>query len=409
MLVLLFAAAGQPEAMAQAARSARSLGMGDSYLTLSSGCEAALLNPANLGLPGRAAYSLKLFSLSAGANSNALTMSDYNRYNGAVLSSSDKETILAKIPDSGLKLDFTAGISALSFSIGSFAFTTQAVGGGYGNLAKDPIVLALMGNKVGELITADGSTVAAWSAVAFGCSYGRRIAHTADYDLTVGATARYLHGLVYFDVTELSARAATLTTGISGAGGLTTREARGGDGYAVDIGVAAAGENTGYGLVVRNLLAAINWNGDVTQTAYSFQMNGLTLENGDDDTAWTSEDRELDSGSFSQRLPLEIELGASRQLGKLLTAASLRQGFRRTAFSTGTPRLAAGAEYRLVASVRPRAGVAVGGQERLSAAVGLGLNYKSFHFDMAYASAGSLVPWSSAGGQIALATVFEFN
>ena len=58
-----------------------------------------------------------------------------------------------------------AAASALSFSVGYFAVNFDAVGGGRGNLSKDPIELALMGNKVGEVVTADGSGGDSWAAL----------------------------------------------------------------------------------------------------------------------------------------------------------------------------------------------------------------------------------------------------
>lgn len=392
----------------QSAQSARSLGMAGSYMTLSTGCEAGILNPANLGLPGSAKYSIKLFSVSGQVNNNAFSLADYNRYNGAYLTEADKQDILAKIPGSGLNLDFAGTASALSFSVGSFAFTTQAVGGGYGSLAKDPIELALLGNKIGQSFTVDGSSSVNWSAVAFGLSYGREIYNVAGYQIAAGASIKYLRGLIYYDLSEITAQALTLATGFVGDGGLTTLESEGGNGYAFDVGLAARKDNLTCGLVIRNLLASINWNSQIENTAYTFQFTNLTLENSEDDTIWTSDDYDLPTMSFHSRPPLEIELGASQQFEKLLIGASLRQGFETSAFVSGKPRVAFGGEYQLLNFMTPRAGFAVGGSDELSTAVGLGFIYNPVHFDVAYASEGRLLPWGGTGGQIAVATIFEF-
>jgi hypothetical protein len=392
----------------QSAQSARSLGMAGSYMTLSNGCEAGILNPANLGLPGRAQYSIKLFSVSGQVNNNAFSLADYNRYNGAYLTESDKQYILSKIPGSGLNLDFAGTASALSFSVGAFAFTTQAIGGGYGSLAKDPIELALLGNKIGQSFSVDGSNSVNWSAIAFGLSYGREIYSVAGYEVAAGASIKYLRGLIYYDVSEITAHALTLVTGFEGEGGLTTLESEGGNGYAFDVGLAARKDNLTCGLVIRNLLASINWNDQIENKAYTFQCANLTLENSDDDTIWTSDDYDLSIASFRSRPPIEVELGASQQFEKLLVSASLRQGFKSSAFVSGKPRVAAGGEYQLLSFMTPRAGFSVGGSDELSTAVGLGFIHKPVYFDVAYASAGRLLPWGGTGGQVAVATIFEF-
>jgi hypothetical protein len=383
--------------------------MADSYLTQPSNCEGAALNPANLGLPDRARYSIKLFSVSGGVNNNAFSIGDYNKYNGAYLTDSDKRYILDKIPSDGWRADFSATAGALTFSVGSFAFTTQAIGGGHGDLAKDPIELVLMGNKVGDLVTADGSGSVNWSVLSFGLSYGREIMRRYDYVVSAGLSVKYLHGLIYYDVTELTAEALTLTTGLSGAGGLTTMQSEGGSGYALDIGFAATNGDARYGLVIRNLAAAMKWNSGIEETAYTFQFDGLTLENSDEDTVWTSEEYDLPTVSFSSRPPVEIELGTSRHFGEWLAAAAIRQGFEESAFVTSKPRVAVGVERLFLRHLTPRAGIAAGGTEELSLAVGLGFGYGPFNLDMAYASAGRLLPWGGTGGHLAISALLDFE
>ncbi len=117
--------------------------MANSYILHSSNGEGAAINPANLALEDRKNYSVKLFSLAAYADNNAFTLADYKKYNGAYLSNTDKEDILAKIPEEGLNIDLSANAAVLSFSVGSFAFLAEGIADGDGNLPKGPIELAL--------------------------------------------------------------------------------------------------------------------------------------------------------------------------------------------------------------------------------------------------------------------------
>ncbi len=402
LLLTIPSAAGQP------AQSARSLGMADSYLLLSSNCEAALLNPANLALPGRTNYSIKLFSLSGRVNNNAFSLNDYNKYNGAYLTEADKQDILSKIPTDGLSLDFAGSASLLSFSVGSFAFTSEVIGGGYGVIAKDPIELVLMGNKMGELVTADGSDAAGWSAVAIGVSYGRNILNRNDLSLNAGASFKYLRGLAYFGIKDLSAEAVTLATGFAGEGGLTMLQSQGGSGYAVDLGLAATKGDTRYGLVIRNLLASINWNQQAEKTLYTFQFDNLTVDNAGEDTILVSDNQIIPINAFSSRPPLQIEVGAARHFGRFLATASYRQGFVNSAFVSRKPRLGVGAEYPATGFLALRSGLAIGGSESFSTSIGTGFSLGPVHLDLAYAAAARIVPWGGRGGQFAISTAFQF-
>ena len=395
-------------AFGQSSQSARSMGMADSYLMLSSNCEAASANPANLALSGRKNFSLKLLSAGGHVSNNSFSLDDYKKYNGAYLTESDKLDILAKIPTEGLTFDANAGASALSFSVGTLAINIDAVGGGRGSLSKDPIELALMGNKVGEVVTANGSGGDSWAAASVGISYGRKFMTRGGYEFLGGATFKYLRGLGYYSALELSAEAVTLTTGFEGQGGLNTVSATGGSGYGIDLGLAMQGEHAQYGLVVRNAFARINWNKDVEVTLYKFALTGVTVDNGDNDSLVTSSEEKVTMGSYRSRPPLEVELGAARRLGKLLASASLRQGFEETAFVSKTPRLAGGLEYGLIKVLDLRGGLAVGGVDDFSVAMGMGFNFGPLQLDLAYASSAKLQPWSGNGAKLAVSTILEF-
>lgn len=396
------------QAFAQSAQSARSMGMADSYLLMSSNCEAASANPANLALAGRNNFSLKLASVGGHVSNNSFSVSDYKKYNGEYLTESDKQDILGKIPTEGLSIDANAAVSALSFSVGYFAVSFDAIGGGRGNLSKDPIELALMGNKVGEVVTANGSGGDSWAAASVGVSYGRKIISRGGYDVLGGATFKYLRGLGYFSAEELTAEAVTLETGIDAVGGLTTISATGGSGFGMDLGLAMQGQHAQYGLVVRNAFANINWNKEAEATLYTFELDGMTVENSDNDSLVTSEETTVQIGEYSSRPPLELEIGAARNVGKLLVSGSIRQGFVNTAFVSKAPRLAGGVEYPLIKLFDLRGGIALGGVDDFSLATGIGFNFGPLQLDLAYASSARLQPWGGNGAKLAISTILEF-
>ncbi len=395
-------------AFGQSARSARSLGMADSYFLLGTNGEGALLNPANLALPRANNSSLKLFSAGGYVANNAFSLSDYKKYNGEHLDENDKRDILDKIPTEGLQFDAAASAGALSFATGTLAFNFEVIGGGRGELSKDPIEVALMGNKVGQVVSADGSDGESWAAASIGVSYARLVGELAGHQLAVGGTLKYLRGIGYFSASEVSAEAVTLETGFAGAGGLNTISATGGSGYGIDLGLTAQGKLAQYGIAVRNLLAGISWSKEVEFTEYRFQFENLTVENADEDTIVTSSEARQDLNSYSSRPPLEIEIGAARHFGKILASASLRQGFTEAIFVSKAPRLALGGEYPLLSVIDVRSGMAFGGVDDFSLGLGLGLNLGPVNCDFGYATSAKLQPWDGNGGKIAFSTILEF-
>ncbi len=408
LVCALMLAAAFATSDAQMIHSARSLGMADAYMLPVENCEAAGLNPANLGSPDGRGFSLKVASAAAHFANNAFTLADYNRYNGEYLTEADKNDILSKIPEDGLVFDFDASASVFSFTYASLAFTAAGVGGGRGSVSKDPIELALMGNKIGEVHTAGDSDADGWAALSFGVSYASRLYDSGDLKVDGGITLKYLQGLEYYGVAELEAQAVTEETGFTGEGGLTTLEAHGGSGYGVDLGIVINSNTARFGLVARNAIASLNWNNDVEKTLYNFRFEGVNVENAGDDSISVSDEIKLPADQFSTRPPLELEASMSRQFGKLLGAASLRQGFENTAFVSKTPRLAAGIEYPLLAAISVRSGLAAGGVDEYSAAVGGGFSLGVVQIDLAYASTGTLLPFGGRGSRLAFSTILEF-
>jgi hypothetical protein len=84
--------------------SAKAVGMGEAYMGLARGVTAPLYNPANIALSGYRESGIEILGVGAEISNNSFSINDYNKYTGAVLTSSDKEYILGKIPNEGLRL-----------------------------------------------------------------------------------------------------------------------------------------------------------------------------------------------------------------------------------------------------------------------------------------------------------------
>ncbi|MDH3892046.1 MAG: DUF5723 family protein [candidate division Zixibacteria bacterium] len=395
-------------ALAGGQSSARSMAMSGAYMSLASGVDAARYNPANLGFQEYRQTGLELVGVGVNIANNSISLGDYNRYTGAILTDADKREILDKVPDEGLNLIADVEASAFSLSYNSFVFSVTGVGVADVNLSKDIIELVFNGNTFGKEIELTGSYSDAVAYVATGLSYGRQVAKIGHRRLAVGGTFKYIKGLAVEEISELEGGVTTLETGFSGDGRMIARTATGGSGYAVDIG-GALELNRDYtvGLSIKNFLSNISWSGDAEEHGYLFSFDTMTADNMDEDYV-VSEDYTKEIAGFSNKLPATMTIGIANVSGQLLWAVDWQQGFHTGNGASTKPRLAAGLEWNKFSVLPLRTGFAVGGNKGSVFSVGSGLHLGAFRLDFAAQTGSSFSPYSTRGLNFALATGVEF-
>jgi hypothetical protein len=185
-------------ALAQVPLTPRALGMGNAYVGVARGSEALWQNPANLALPGNAAWSFNIPSLSLGADVLGLHVGDIvDIARKDQITDARKQEILARIPASGTELRADVRAPAVSGQFGpvavGFAFNTV----GSQTLDRDFVDLLLFGFQAqpGRYnITpqeTQGFRASYWD-LALG--YGHRLPLPLPGPLTVGATAHVYLG-----------------------------------------------------------------------------------------------------------------------------------------------------------------------------------------------------------------------
>jgi hypothetical protein len=388
---------------------ARSLALARSFTSLARGYQTIGINPANLALPGNNNYSIGLCAVGANLANNSFTLADYNKYNGAYLSQSDKDNLLAGIPDEGLSGNASGVASIGSFSIGHFAFGVTGDGAGRVTLPKDAVDLMLNGNTMDhtvELSDVAGNGVARAEA---NLSYARSLYAASWGDLCGGLTVKYIRGLGYYRIDESQIYLSTAETGITSQGIMEVTSSEGGSGLGIDVGVATV-YNSKYtiSVVITNLVSRIWWNKNNQSNSYSFTADSLTLDNVDDDSASTSEHISQPIGSFAGSLAPQVAVGVSTQYKWLTVSADLKQGLRNIGGISTTPQLALGFECSLLRFLPLRVGAAVGGAEKSSSGAGFGLVLGPFELDLGYAVSKSLIPIGGSGVGVALATGLRF-
>ena len=404
MLLLLLASG----AMASGQSSARSVAMGGAHIGLASGVDAAFYNPANLGLSNHHQTGLELLGFGADISNNAFSLSDYNKYSGAILTAQDKQDILGRIPAEGLHLNVDAEATAMAISSGPFALTMTGVGQADVNLNRDIFDLILNGNTFADTINVTGSYSNVVSYGVAGLSFGMPIYTQGTRQLAVGVTAKYLRGIAIEQVTQLQGMVATYATGFAGEGNAIARTATGGSGMGLDLGVALKlNDKYTIGAKLENVVSSIKWTNDTKEYGYLFSFDTMTFANmGDDYVVSNNYNKAIPE--FSTSLPKTLTTGIARTSGKLLWAVDWQQGFSKDPGNSTKPRISIGAEYSLLGLLPLRAGYATGGEKNTSFSFGSGLHFFGYYLDAAAVTGSSFSGYSSKGLNFAISTGFHF-
>jgi hypothetical protein len=382
--------------------------MGGAFTGLAKGVNAARYNPANLGLDGYRQNGLELASLGVSLTNNAFTLSDYNKYTGAVLSTADKQDILDQIPTEGLSIDTDIKASALSLALGSFVFSVNGVGAADISLSREIVDLILNGNTYADTIDITGSYSNGLSYAGASLSYGLPLYSAGTRQLAVGLTASYFRGIAIEEVVSLQGLAATYESGFQGHGEAIIRTAAGGSGYGLDLG-AALKLNNSYtvGVRVENFLSKITWNQEPQEHGYLFSFDSASVDDFSEDFV-TSNDYSEDIEPFATSLPAVMNVGLANTSGKLIWAVDWTQGFRAAPGTSTKPRLALGVEYRPLSYLPLRTGFMTGGDRNTAFSFGSGLNFFGFYLDAAVITGSTMSVYSAKGANIALSTGIMF-
>lgn len=388
----------------------RALGMGRAYTAVARGVHSVNWNPANLGLPDNPPFTFSIISASAAVSNNSFTKGDVYQYEGKYWDQNMKNDILSKIPDDGLSLNAAASIRAFSFSIKNFAIAFDGDGDGYARLDKTPFELLLDGNQMGQTYMfndVDGRG-AGLASVSF--SWGQPVEVDFADAFSWGSTLRFSYGIYKARLENVSSSLVVDDYGMDIRSEYMAQYARGGFGWALDIGAAMQkGDKWTYGFGLMNLIGTIPWKKDAKMVFGSVEGASISIEDlaADDkeergvvqDTSWTN-----DITGFAEKMPTSMHLGAAYREGDYLISMDYIQGFRRGIYVSTAPNVAFGTEWVGVRWLPLRMGLSLGGKLGVATSCGFGLRLGAFSLDLGWMSRGFLFPNTSKGGVLGLET-----
>lgn len=377
-----------------AAGNARSLGMAGAYTAVADEADAMRWNPALLGTaPLRDRFALTLVpNLHLGVGNNVLSFGELaSLIDARSIESGNVERVLETLPGTGWRLLLGAGTSLAlampSSRAGVFLDATLDTKGI--DVPRDVIAVMLNGNAAVPNVRIDDLEGAIATAVA---SLGTSFAFPLGPEGGLGMNLRYLRGLGYAKVAEASGALFSLSAaGEMGADArLVAEYAQDGNGIAADFGVAGKiGDRLRWGAVLGNV-GVMTWN-QVAVEEYALKIAPFSLVSGTGSMADFSE-KTRDALSKESRvdatreswLPPYLRLSGAIQPWRPVTlTGEFQMGFGDGYGVSRVPELKLGSEWRLLSWLPLRGGFALGGDQGILLATGLGLDLPGFRLDFA--------------------------
>jgi hypothetical protein len=403
-IVMSMALAACP-AWAQTHESARAMALGGSLVAQPTGLDAVWWNPAAIDLKRYAeGFRFDVVGLHTDVENNSFTVSDYNRYSGAVLSDADKEYILGRVPEGGLRLDARADAQAASFAIGRVAVSFSSQGVAEATISRDALELLLFGNATFDTVNLSGTGGESFVTAGIGFTYAQPVAEFAGSPIYAGATVRYLKGIYGQKIVESYGQIITAASGIDSDARLVAQTANSGTGLAADVGLLYDyGRGWAFGASLSNLVGRVRWEGHPEEHVFTFSIDSLSVLSAGDSNRVQSRDTSYAIAPFTTRLSATLRVGAGRSFARGNFTAQWEQALNDVTGTDMAPRLSAGLEWRILSMLPLRGGLSTGGGHGVGAAGGLGLHVGFFYADLG-AGLGSGLSFGNARG-----ASFAFN
>jgi hypothetical protein len=249
----------------QLSQDARMLALNGAYTTVARGYQCVGVNPANLAYSNR--FSMNLLTFNMGVGNNTLSLDVINSLDGADLENPNAEVYFPKenlsyvFDDEGIIIttDMAFPLPILNFSFQKYAFTTSPKLYTKFGIPSGFVDLLFYGNEIGKDLSID-LPLDIMAVQETGLSYA-----FSQNDLTFGVTAKYILGYFYSTFESVdSSYFRTDSTAFTGQGSFLMKQAIGGNGFSIDVGMLSREFDNGiqYGASVTNLFGSLKWTQD---------------------------------------------------------------------------------------------------------------------------------------------------
>ena len=405
----------------------RGMGMARTFVSSSRGLDAVGINPANLGVNDSSTLSFSLLPLGGHVGSDFLSYGLYTKYFtgvqtdtgrvGRYLTEDDKKVITNSFRDrlgrTTADVEVTLlGIAYRMKDFGCVAFTVSDHVAAFADIPRDYLEFLLNGNPVGSSYRFDGTKLQASWTREYVLSFGKSVHVNFLKSFAVGAAAKLVHGFGYYEIERFNTSLttddrATLTGSVDflsrSAGPSTARFIRSyrlfpkvvGQGPGFDLGTwGQINEFLSFAASVTDI-GSIKWSKGTEEKRAD---TTIVVDDPLNEAQRTMVEDVVKgkSGSappFSTSLPTTLRFGVALDVhrmphminipGELLLELDYNQPVVETPFSATAPRISLGVEYEPLSWLALRSGVSFGGIDHVNVALGLGLRFSVFEFELA--------------------------
>lgn len=282
------------------------------------GAEALAVNPAQLALGGRAQQDCRILGLAGVLHNNSFTFAQYNRYTGAFLDSCAKGDILSSVPLGGFAAEARGVASAAEWAVGQCAVGLRTEAEVNALLPRDFFELALNGNGLGGTYVAEAAArtqVISRAGIGVGSGVGR--------SLTVGVAIYAIRGLYCAELRKMRVEFTTSPQALAGNifGGY--RVARGGQGWAFDIGATWRLADWLVSGAMMDISPGIDWTEGVEEVEYRVRIESTTVYDLIRGDRLSKHSSGATGGRFTTYLPVQTTLGVGRRVTQLINSGLL--------------------------------------------------------------------------------------
>jgi len=382
--------------------------MGGAYTAVARDVDAALVNPANLGLAGNAHCAVRLLGVNMQAGYAGLNLSDIDAFVGDDLSDEKKAALMASLRGDEVALDADGHVESIGIAMRGFALTTGTYALADARAPRDVVALLLDENELGRTYSFEGTSGSTAVLSTITGSGARKFQIGSLAEFAVGGAFHYYRGWQYSEITSATGGVTLDITDLDTSGEIISRSAQSGSGFGIDLGVAGRrGEHLAFGMVLQNLAAQINWH-DGERSTISFDVDSLTVEailNGED-VVEALEDK-TPIPDFETTLPASARIGVAVKGGPVLIASDLVADLVGDSFQAPT-RVHFGTEVSAWRAFSLRGGTAFGPSSKPRFSLGFGAKFGILRIDGAAVSEGSLRADQAGtyGGALGLGLIF---
>lgn len=350
-------------------------------------------NPALLTPHRGYRSSIELPSVGGGILNNAISIEYWNDHlaGDRYLTAADKEDILDRIPDDGLRVDAHANVPIAGFTRDQWGARVAVRTANTATLPHEFAELALNSYTLNRLYEIGKPRIEHLAFFDAAAGFGYKFEQDYVPDLNFGIGFHYYRGFNLIKLKDGAGELLVTDSTISGSANYHMVESNSGDGVGFDLGIhAMLSKKWEVGLAFRQLGARIAWEIDDNEVVSMWADSAGPMPDSISHEGywenWTHYGKaNYAGGRVETPLPVIIQMNALYYAKRNWTVVGDAQiTTRETAFGKAGIQIGAATEYRPTNFLPLYGGISIGGPWRIQSGIGSGLRFRNYELDLGW-------------------------